>query len=761
MAVAAPAPAAHCTLSQQPLHARATTHYTTPANTPLPQRTFADARSPDKTVLPGTASHQVAGVPQPPITQSIEPQPAATSDIPIQGLPRVPPTPAEADAAVAKDAPNLTGAAKNISQHGNLPPTGHGTAATGPTGPIKPKPRRFRRFLLTLIVLSALGYAGGVYYALNSDNFHDFFTEYVPGGEDAVAYFEEREFRKRFPSKPVDVKNWPQMRGENKVTIGKSSGLTAKASEVESDLGAKGPHMGAKVEAVKNTAEKAKAVVSEKKEEVKKAVTPAPAPAAAPAPKPAVATFDHVNVPEATEPVVQELVKMVNNIITAVNASSEAGKLSSTVSSAKSDLDKIISAVSTLKETAAHEAKTQIQNAHTEFDGAAKELVRRLEQEMRETESKWRDEYESERERLSSTYNKRLEAELEAARRVAEEKSKNALLEQEINLQKTFSESVKAKIEEERDGRLSKIDELSTSVSELEKLSNSWSEVIDSTLATQHLQVALESVRNAVLHAEHPTPFINELVALKEVSKGNDVVNAAIASINPAAYQRGIPTPANLIDRFRRVASEVRKASLLPEDAGIASHAASAVLSKMMFTKKGERGLPSGDDVEATLARTEVLLEEGDLESATREMNGLKGWAGVLSRDWVAETRRVLEVRQAVDVSTSPGHLSDQIHLLTIIFTGHRCRSPSAELARQVDACSNVPRADCLFCPSHVKTDSRLLLSSVPPKRNGSLVGGVILCIAREKEKARIFVVIPFPCAISLNSLLLVRQADV
>ena len=538
---------------------------------------------------------------------------------------------------------------------------------------------------MTLIVLSALGYAGGVYYALNSDNFHDFFTEYVPGGEDAVAYFEEREFRKRFPSKPVDHKNWPQMRGENKITIGKSSGLTAKASDAESDLGAKGPHMGAKVEAVKNTAEKAKAVVSEKKEEVKKAVTPAPAPAAAPAPKPAVATVDHVNVPEATEPVVQELVKMVNNIITAVNASSEAGKLSSTVSSAKSDLDKIISAVSTLKETAAHEAQTQIQNAHTEIDGAAKELVRRLEQEMRETESKWRDEYESERERLSNTYNQRLEAELEAARRVIEEKNKNALLEQEINLQKTFSESVKAKIEEERDGRLSKIDELSTSVSELEKLSNSWSEVIDSTLATQHLQVALESVRNAVLHTDHPTPFINELVALKEVSKGNDVVNAAIASINPGAYQRGIPTPANLIDRFRRVASEVRKASLLPEDAGIASHAASAVLSKMMFTKKGERGLPSGDDVEATLARTEVLLEEGDLESAAREMNGLKGWAGVLSRDWVAETRRVLEVRQAVDVSDSPQFLFSRPFANSNL-TGHRRRGSSAELARQIDA---------------------------------------------------------------------------
>jgi mitofilin len=665
MAIAAPAPAAHCTLSK-PLHAR---KHLPPILTSRSQRTFADARSPDKTVLPGTASHQVAGVPQPPIAQSIDSQPTANSDIPISGLPRVPPTPAEADAAVAKEAastpaasaaPAPTAAAKNVSpNHGNLPPTGYGTAATGPTGPIKPKPRRFRRFLLTLIVLSALGYAGGVYYALNSDNFHDFFTEYVPGGEDAVAYFEEREFRRRFPSRPVDVKNWPQMRGENKVTIGKSSGLTAKATD-ESDLGSKGPHMGAKAdpkpqpEVAQRTPEKAtsqekvKAVESAKKDQPKAAPAPAPA---APAPKPAVATVDHVNVAEATEPVVQELVKMVNNIITAVNASSEAGKLSSTVSSAKSDLEKIIGAVSTLKERAAHDAQTQIQNAHTEFDGAAKELVRRLEQEMRETESKWREEYESERESLSNQYNQRLEAELDASRRVTEEKNKNALLEQEINLQKTFSESVKAKIEEERDGRLSKIDDLSNSVSELEKLSSSWSEVVDSNLRTQHLQVALESVRNAVLHADHPTPFINELVALKEVSKGNDVVNAAIASINPAAYQRGIPTPANLIDRFRRVASEVRKASLLPEDAGIASHAASAVLSKMMFTKKGERGLPSGDDVEATLARTEVLLEEGDLESATREMNGLKGWAGVLSRDWVAETRRVLEVRQAVDVS--------------------------------------------------------------------------------------------------------------
>ena len=82
----------------------------------------------------------------------------------------------------------------------------------------------------------------------------------------------------------------------------------------------------------------------------------------------------------------------------------------------------------------------------------------------------------------------------------------------------------------------------------------------------------------------------------------------------------------------------------------MASHAASAVLSRFIFSKKSE-GLPEGEDVEAVLTRTEVLLEEGDLDGAAREMNSLHGWAGVLSRDWVGECRRVLETKQALDVS--------------------------------------------------------------------------------------------------------------
>ena len=465
------------------------------------------------------------------------------------------------------------------------------------------------------------------------------------------------------------------------MTIGRQSGLQPRVAAREdgegnagADLGQRGRHVSAvednkaqtpaqapskpeaakEIEAVKATAPRMGADGKSKQEgkppvDSQKAAPPESKPT--PPPAPAAPPVDHVNVPEAQEPVVQDLVKLINNIITAVNASPEASKYSTTLSTAKEELQKVIGGIRTLKDKSTSDAESQIKNAHSEFDSAAKELVRRLDGEMQEQEVKWREEYESEREKLSHGYQQKLAAELDAASKVADEKKMNELLQQEIALQKQFMESVKGQVEAEREGRLAKLDELSTSVTELEKLTGEWNSVVDATLQTQHLHVALEAVRAKIKDAETPTPFLHELVALKEVSADDEVVNAAIASINPVAYQRGIPSPAHLIDRFRRVASEVRKASLLPEDAGIASHAASAALSRLMFTKKSSRGLPEGEDVEATLARTEVLLEEGDVDAAAREMNVLAGWAGVLARDWVGECRRVLEVGQAVDVS--------------------------------------------------------------------------------------------------------------
>ena len=706
---------------------------------PSDVNTKASVHDSKPVVLPGSESHtKTAPAPQAPgavsQTPSTRQTPATPSSIVTKAPEKVPliPTP-PADSKV-QTTPSTSIPPTPKSQ----PPSGQGpsTPASASNSPSSSPPKRrsrWRRLLLTLFFLSGLSYAGGVYYSLVSDNFHDFFTEYIPYGEDAVYFFEEREFRKRFPSLTNPTRRTAPDTS-NKITIPSKSGLTWKIHEDDSkatDLSTKGRHMSAldtnmrkdevdnaqqtpstasgteKTKAVDKaksdvkevskpspSSEPSKAMSEPKTESPKPAPAPAPAPpaqatASAPAPtlqagdgtplrgpevdEPSVlmptAPIDPLKVPNADEPLVQDLVKILNNIIAVINADNASAKYSSSLEYAKSQLASVGRRILGLKATEQHKAREQITATQREFDKSAEELVRRLEEEMAAQELRYKQEFESERAHIAEVYSHRLQSELDRANQVTSLQHKNEILNQSIALRKSFMSDVQSLVETERSGRLAKLDSLSGSISELDDLSKKWNQVINSNLRTQRLTLAVEAVRARLASQDQPRPFINELAALKELADGDPVILAAIASIPPTAYQRGIPTTAQLIDRFRGVAREVRKASLLPTDAGIASHAASWALSKVLFKNTGatpsdtprsstvaEKGVPQDGsssnavDAEGTLGRAERMLEEGDLDGAAREVNTLEGWAGVLSGDWVAECRRVLETRQAVEV---------------------------------------------------------------------------------------------------------------
>jgi MICOS complex subunit MIC60 len=552
------------------------------------------------------------------------------------------------------------------------------------------------RFSLYLVLVGGLSYGAAVFYALKSDNFHDFFTEYVPYGEEAVLYFEERSFHKRFPNARINQNRVPVsgQRNDTKVTIPSKSGISWRVSDEaepgSSDLSQKGRHMSA-LDANKPTRgevgstqqapnqagreEKSTTVdvtkkrpatppssfpvpgkTPEKTPEARAPGSPSnPSPKSDPRP-PAIAPATHLSpleVPDAEEPLVQELAKVVNDLITVINADSAeaSNKYSAPINKAKDSLAGIKTRIVALKQAERQAAEEKIAEARREFEESAKDFTRRIDLARGEELAQFREEFQLERERLSRSYADKNKTEVDRAEQVSEQRLRNKLAEQEIQLKRRFATDIKSLVEQERDGRLSKIEELGTNVDELQKLTSDWNGIIDANLATQRLQVAVDSVRSSISRVTanegQPKPFLNELAALKEVASGDTVVDAAIASMNPIAYQRGIPSPAQLIDRFRCLSSEVRKASLLLENAGVASHAASFFLSKVMFKKQGQ---PQGGDVESVLTRTETLLEEGDLDAAAREMNTLQGWAGVLSKDWLQECRKVLEVRQALDV---------------------------------------------------------------------------------------------------------------
>ncbi|KAL2857160.1 mitochondrial inner membrane protein Mitofilin [Aspergillus pseudoustus] len=535
-------------------------------------------------------------------------------------------------------------------------------AADAPVSPSpapKRKSGRFRRFLIYLILTSGLAYGGGVFLALKSDNFHDFFTEYIPYGEDSVLYFEERDFYRRFPNTLKTQKRLSAPRDEGtRVTIPSKSGLYSKEvqeSPAGSDVSQPGPHMSAVTPNQKDEAiiKPASAESEEKTATVKQAKKQAASepekekqepklPASNP-----ITTLEFAKVGEGDEPIVQELVKTFNDIITVISADENASKYDKPVTKAKEELMKIGEQILSVRDEARRAAQEEIEKVHATFDESARELIRRFDEVRANDAAQYREEFEAEREKLALAYQQKIQTELQRVQELAEQRLQNELVEQAIELNRKYLHEVKDLVEREREGRLSKLSELTADVNELEQLTTGWREVIETNLKTQQLQVAVDAVRSALERSAVPRPFVRELVAVKELAGDDAVVEAAIASINPTAYQRGIPSTSQIIERFRRVADEVRKASLLPEDAGIASHAASLVLSKVMFKKDAAAG---SDDVESVLLRTENLLEQGNIDAAAREMNSLKGWAKILSKDWLSDVRRVLEVKQALEV---------------------------------------------------------------------------------------------------------------
>ncbi|KAL3474660.1 mitochondrial inner membrane protein Mitofilin [Aspergillus californicus] len=529
------------------------------------------------------------------------------------------------------------------------------------------KSGRFRRFIIYLILTSGLAYGGGVFLALKSDNFHDFFTEYIPYGEESVLYFEERDFYRRFPNTLKSTKRLsgaPRDEG-SRVTIPSKSGLYSKEVEQSptgSDVSQPGPHMSSvKNVKVDEAVAKPASVKDEQKtaavKQVKKEASPEPEKTKEEPRQPAstpITPLEFAKVSEGDEPIVQELVKTFNDIITVISADENGAKYSKPVSKAKEELQKIGEQILAVRDEARRAAQGEIEKAHATFDESARELIRRFDEVRSGDAAQYREEFEAERERLALAYQQKIQTEIQRAQEVAEQRLQNELVEQAIELNRKYLHEVKDLVEWEREGRLSKLSELTASVTELEQLTTGWREVIDTNLKTQQLQVAVDAVRSALERSSVPRPFVRELVAVKELAGDDAVVEAAIASINPTAYQRGIPSTSQVIERFRRVADEVRKASLLPEDAGIASHAASLVLSKVMFKKDAAAG---SDDVESVLLRTETLLERGNLDDAAREMNSLKGWAKILSKDWLADVRKVLEVKQALEVIETEARL--------------------------------------------------------------------------------------------------------
>ncbi|KAJ1817230.1 hypothetical protein LPJ60_004937 [Coemansia sp. RSA 2675] len=240
---------------------------------------------------------------------------------------------------------------------------------------------------------------------------------------------------------------------------------------------------------------------------------------------------------------------------------------------------------------------------------------------------------------------------LGAAAAAMDERVAKELSSQRDLLERRFNRYVRARVDEERGGRLAHLDRVEAQLRQLNQMAQESGDLIRRSRAVSTLGVAISALKSAAMGSRVQTPFASELSALASAATTDfPATRAAIAAIPLAMAEHGVPSQVELEDRFDTVRKEIRSVSLVPENGNLGSQVLSATLSKVMFEKEG---LVEGEDVEAVLSRTGFYLRQHNLDRAARELNQLSGWPKKLAEDWISAARRRLEVEQAISVAES------------------------------------------------------------------------------------------------------------
>lgn len=135
-------------------------------------------------------------------------------------------------------------------------------------------------------------------------------------------------------------------------------------------------------------------------------------------------------------------------------------------------------------------------------------------------------------------------------------------------------------------------------------------------------------------------PFAQDLALLKKLAGADNAeLQASIDRLAPYAEQ-GVLTPAGLTQEFRGLAGDVVVASLQGEDISLKDKAQARLGDMLRIEKNGE--MIGGTPTQKTIAKTDNLLESGDLEGALTQLQTLDGPAALAAQPWITKAQATL-----------------------------------------------------------------------------------------------------------------------
>ncbi|EPQ32378.1 uncharacterized protein PFL1_00574 [Pseudozyma flocculosa PF-1] len=363
-----------------------------------------------------------------------------------------------------------------------------------------------------------------------------------------------------------------------------------------------------------------------------------------------------------SEPMIAQLADTIDELTVFLKETPSSGaKAKGVLESAQIDLEQLSKRLETIKREEAKRVETSLASQAKRYETQISQQAEEAANKLSSREADWQKNFEAERTKQMEEFKEKLNAELATQSKIINERLKEEVIAQGIELQRRWMREIRAKVEEERGGRLAKLDELATDLKDLEKVTLDNSNQLDENVNVHTLWTAVRAVRSAIDDETTKQPFADQLRVLKNTTKARDdaVISAALEVLDASgAADTGVESFVTLRQWFTdKVGPKIRGVSLVPapETAGLLSHIASATLSPLLFHKKG---LVEGDDVPSVLARVEYHLDRKDLDSAARQLNQLKGWPKTLAADWLSAARKRLEVQQALDVVNTEASLA-------------------------------------------------------------------------------------------------------
>ncbi|MDY0008222.1 MAG: uroporphyrinogen-III synthase [Bdellovibrionales bacterium] len=127
--------------------------------------------------------------------------------------------------------------------------------------------------------------------------------------------------------------------------------------------------------------------------------------------------------------------------------------------------------------------------------------------------------------------------------------------------------------------------------------------------------------------------FESDLKIIEKYAKDDPEMQAALKRVAPYA-RSGVLSRSHLQKEFRNIAADIVMAKLQGEDASVRER---VLLRLSKYAKMRKVDDIEGDTVDATVARAELLLDQGDIKSAIRELQSLEGAPAETAAPWLQQ----------------------------------------------------------------------------------------------------------------------------